>query len=504
MAQPRAQSLDDLFGVKRKRSERAGADDKGVKGVKGGEDAPKSLPQSTTNKNDHTKTVCTEANPNKKLKHSSVVLSTVTAFNRNENNHAIPAALGHSSTKRPSPGGRLVEEGSAKYEAINSCFRKCWGLKPAPPEVKHNPSPNPISLGQDSIATIRSQDYVVCEKSDGVRYSLLLCRSEGGSPASCMVDRSCRQYEVTVYAESRYFDGTLLDGELVWENDGRLVYWVFDVACIKGQSVREKDYMSRFRLVQQMLFDPDGYPMLPPEAANQHARALADDDKIASANNPHSLCFRPKQCFSIQNMDTLWHIISTTLTHKNDGLIFTPVNEGLPTGTFWNQFKWKRENEHTIDFQLRGKRGGENGGWIFGLYYVVADFSVAKAEEQEKEEITSATYLNACQGISYKSSTSEKERVVYFLLSPSSTAIARDIGESAGGDAFSCIVECMIKFLSHASRNDVLVCDIKCIRSDKMEPNNRYTIRKTIPDLEDAITYEKLRTLLTGPPPEKP
>lgn len=42
-----------------------------------------------------------------------------------------------------------------------------------------------------------------------------------------------------------------------------------------------------------------------------------------------------------------------TVTQDIDGLIFTPVNDTIKTGTHETMFKWKPRDKNTIDFQLK-------------------------------------------------------------------------------------------------------------------------------------------------------
>ena len=51
-----------------------------------------------------------------------------------------------------------------------------------------------------------------------------------------------------------------------------------------------------------------------------------------------------------------------TVTETIDGLIFTPINDGIRTGTHETMFKWKPRDKNTIDFQVKKK------GDIWRLY----------------------------------------------------------------------------------------------------------------------------------------
>lgn len=444
---------------------------------------------------------------------------------------------------------------------------------------EHNPSPNPVSISMRTLREMRPDEYVVAEKTDGVRFSLLLCRDHLGRNTCVMVDRACRKYEVRVCAQAALFDGTLLDGELVYEYGAsapqrrgekdspaaddaralarRLVYWVFDVACLCGEPVRDRNYAARFRLLHRTIDDPAGCPLLPPGEAERYAMSLAAEGKIAPFHNPHSLCFRAKECFDVRSIDILWRRLNCVGArapgHRHDGLVFTPIHDSLPTGTHWRQFKWK--SEHTVDFELRGLRGahGDDASgaarapssmprdWTYGLYYVKADWTVAKADARDRAGPSVPVYKNACRGLKCKRSALPRAsapadagapteqhrpshaapagplhdappaespcaptagdpqwRKVLFVLDDS-PIVARLTHALVRRDPavrhMSCIVECAIRF-ADPLHDDVLLCAVKRIRADKTEPNNRFTVRQTVLNLEEAITYELLRSVL--------
>ena len=107
------------------------------------------------------------------------------------------------------------------------------------------------------------QQYTVSEKLDGVRYLLVLGRydyhtnnhniirdptkptrgtviqEKKSEPFSVMVDRNMTAYEVAVEASETYFDGTVVDGELVVSStvstptlkQKQQTFMVFDIAC---------------------------------------------------------------------------------------------------------------------------------------------------------------------------------------------------------------------------------------------------------------------------------
>ena len=47
--------------------------------------------------------------------------------------------------------------------------------------------------------------------------------------------------------------------------------------------------------------------------------------------------------------------LPTEFPYETDGLVFTPVNEPIRTGTHETMFKWKPHDRITIDFLVRGR-----------------------------------------------------------------------------------------------------------------------------------------------------
>ena len=57
----------------------------------------------------------------------------------------------------------------------------------------YNPSPNPVSISKEILCIITNENYVVAEKTDGVRYMLVLCsRDNDNKHVAAMIDRKCQ------------------------------------------------------------------------------------------------------------------------------------------------------------------------------------------------------------------------------------------------------------------------------------------------------------------------
>ena len=110
---------------------------------------------------------------------------------------------------------------------------------------------NPVSVERKDLSSIRENDVLISLKSDGVRYMLVLINVDG-DPFAVMVDRRMRMYEVSVWADMSYFDGTIIDGELVWEHGFAvplLTFVSFDVMMKESRVCYENLYSDRLSLL---------------------------------------------------------------------------------------------------------------------------------------------------------------------------------------------------------------------------------------------------------------
>jgi hypothetical protein len=246
----------------------------------------------------------------------------------------------------------------------------------------HNPSPNPVSIRREQLATVFNEQYVVAEKTDGVRYMLVMCKINEHENVSIMMDRACRMYEVNIAAPQHYFKGTILDGELAWENGTqgsltkRLVYWAFDAFWMAGEDCRQENYFIRHSRVRHLLDlaedndqqhqeqDKEETAVLPKKplsteeilrmfaAEERNAQQIARaQNKIVAAQNRCFLKLQTKSIFAVGYLHMAWwdwhkassgkNNKSSGLNHLSDGLIFSPIDQPVQNGTNRNMFKWK-------------------------------------------------------------------------------------------------------------------------------------------------------------------
>ena len=322
-------------------------------------------------------------------------------------------------------------------------YHRLWE---ATPYHERNPTTQPISLERDHFSVLQAHDYVVSDKSDGVRFVLYLAHV-GGQDMAVMVDRKLKLYEVRVAATKSNFKGSVFDGELV-NVRGTHVFLVFDVIAHKGSNAIAKRPLTKRLELIRAVFDLDGgAAVASPEAAAEQAKL----GKIICGGSPHGLSFRPKPCFQLQHLDTLLRRLPS-LPYAVDGLVFTPVEDPVRVGGHETLFKLKWR--HSIDVEV-----GPDGQPYIGL------------GGAPTTAVLRAPLSSLC---------------VPFALDPAlQAALPQLVGR---------IVE-----LSLTISDSELKLALLCQRPDKSHPNSASTILRTIKNVRENITTQELLQLFARP-----
>lgn len=186
------------------------------------------------------------------------------------------------------------------------------------------PGPQPVSIERRHFPLLKRQAYVVCEKTDGVRY-MLACPP--GSKESYLVNRN---FESKLVNLAGFPKDTILDGELVTTKDKRELFMVHDAVRVKGYDLMNEPLATRL-----------GF------AIN------AVKSIIKSKKDPFEV--RVKHMIPLGSIRELPALDS--FEYETDGIVMTPINEPIRTGTHETMFKWKPHNRITVDFLI--KKGNE-------------------------------------------------------------------------------------------------------------------------------------------------
>lgn len=188
---------------------------------------------------------------------------------------------------------------------------------------------HPVSLCGGNMQNLLDSDYLVCEKSDGIRAMLFVC-----DKILYLYDRK------NVFYRTRYAlsvdEAYLLDGE-IYREEGDFVFAIFDTLISKGTSQIRENLVARL------------------DRAFAFTRGLEKSRgmlQIRSDPAHHKFRIVTKQMTKsygfYQILDTI-----PSLHHENDGLIFTPVDDKYAVSARSRTLKWKPPHLNTVDFSIK-------------------------------------------------------------------------------------------------------------------------------------------------------
>jgi hypothetical protein len=221
---------------------------------------------------------------------------------------------------------------SQLYQHALTFLHTTWGTS----TKNFFPGAQPISIERVHFPILKRGRYVVCEKTDGIRHACA-CFMFGDKKMCVLIDRSQTMYLLPIKVPTSMFQGTLLDGELVKSTaDGKWYYMVYDCLLIDNVHVAHLDSIKRL------------------ENAERFAKGITRMTK-----DPLTV-----------KMKTMWDLktgfrecVTKEYPYKTDGLVFTPVNEPVRSGTHETLFKWKMRDANTIDFQFKRRSPA-----VWGMY----------------------------------------------------------------------------------------------------------------------------------------
>ncbi|CAG8453178.1 21122_t:CDS:10 [Dentiscutata erythropus] len=195
----------------------------------------------------------------------------------------------------------------------------------------------PVSFTYQHLRELESENYFVCEKSDGIRVLLYLTvDSHTGQPY-----------------DKIFHDGTIVDGELIIdvEDDGMETQKLlaFDLLVVMKKNLMSKPLTSRLGYLRERVIKP--YKDL----SSRRPGLNGSSSCIKVEVKPMELSY---------GLDKVLHETIPKLKHKSDGLIFTSSVAPYSPGTCEKMLKWKPPNENSIDLQLRLE-----DGWKQGFHY---------------------------------------------------------------------------------------------------------------------------------------
>jgi len=190
-------------------------------------------------------------------------------------------------------------------DAVKGFLHQAWGSRSA----DTFPGPHPVSIERKHLGLLRSQEYVVCEKTDGIRY-LLVCLTHEDRKYAVFVNRKLDMTPVQLAIPRN----TILDGELIGDT-----FMIFDAIMVNGKDLRELSFLDRLREAEKVTKGP-----------------------------PFKIRLKMKTMWPARAAAEVW----SRSKDNADGLIFTPVREPVRMETHETMFKWKPMERITVDFKV--------------------------------------------------------------------------------------------------------------------------------------------------------
>lgn len=218
------------------------------------------------------------------------------------------------------PGFQLVETKNLVFlNHVYDLVNRLWGLP------MHMPCPSLSNLERKNLTTLHNEEYILSLKLDGTRFFLLMGTMEmdGNSHKySVFINRSYEVFPVAFKkSHPELFDGTLLDGVLMYEPSGAYRYTVFDGIAVDGYDLKAFPFFQR----------KEKY-----EGAVKNLRA------------PPGLIVKSKLWYPLENASEIWELARVLC----DGFILQPLNGQLKSGLQTDVFKWKPVVFQRVDFYI--------------------------------------------------------------------------------------------------------------------------------------------------------
>lgn len=182
----------------------------------------------------------------------------------------------------------------------------------------------PETLHREQINILYKENYSVTDKADGERCFVFI--DENGNIYS--IDSNIQNVVVTDLNTLK-FQNCLLDAEILRINQ-KIYLYIFDCLFVNGMDIREnKNFLLKNRIdtVKNIISTVQSY-------SNFNLYEI------------HCKKFIYKNVFLGGEI-----LMNNNTFYKNDGLIFTPIDEPYPKTRKWQKLlKWKPNNLNTIDF----------------------------------------------------------------------------------------------------------------------------------------------------------
>ena len=194
------------------------------------------------------------------------------------------------------------------------------------------PAPQPVSIEKKDFIKLQKFKYYTSLKLDGVRFLLYFIRDRNGVNQSILINRALNFYNINIESEQNIFNGTLLDGEVIFNKETK--QWDFsihDALLLCGNKINKLSHSTRLN----------------------DTRCCIESFIIKNnTSSPNTLNLTVKDFYPFEEFENFITDVYNK-SDNNDGIIFMPENLPVISGTQYSMLKWKPENKHTFDFLIK-------------------------------------------------------------------------------------------------------------------------------------------------------
>lgn len=205
----------------------------------------------------------------------------------------------------------------------------------------------PISFSRKHMEIISKEEYYISEKTDGVRYLMLISSRFG----VVFVNRSGHLFDVVDFSTMpgfvAQFNDTILDGELVRHQKTQNPYFlIFDCVKLRGTSVAHEMLPKRLMSIGKFISHfRDRFPNVQSHPFSILGKTVMPKAKLATITSQIATDSEKRRIYTEGD--------GVKRCHLTDGLIIAPANLPYAFGTCFTMFKWKYVDLQSIDFLLR-------------------------------------------------------------------------------------------------------------------------------------------------------
>lgn len=237
------------------------------------------------------------------------------------------------------------------------------------------PAPQPVSIEKKDFTKLKQYKYYTSIKLDGVRFLMYFIKDKNSKNQCIIVNRALNFYNISIEAEDTLYNGTLLDGEIIYDsNSKKWDFVVHDALILCGNKINKLSHSTRL---------------------NDTKYCVESFIKFSESSTLNIIVkkFYPFEEFT----DFIENVYNKS--DNNDGIIFMPENLPVISGTQYSMLKWKPENKHTFDFLLKEVDIGLEA-YVFHLSNLNKFANIHAKTEQGKQFIEKSkqldNYKNEC------------------------------------------------------------------------------------------------------------